>query len=591
MTDTNEVKPVRNFNVNGRLVPETEIKGLECIFATYSENKALGSDVLVIKENVHFNDGRVEPNIRIRKDMKWPYYVTKEGFRNHEDKKEWEDVSRLQRFTSTRSQLARNIAKSLNYGMVLPLRSLGNSPYLYGTDISPTALIKDLYRKTWPDVKTMSHNVAALDTETDVVGGTGEVIIANITLQNKSYTTVTTKFIEDTPDFIERCRKKAEELMGDDLRKRNLEWEIEIVDTPGQACAKVIEKAHEWRPDFISIWNMNYDIPVMKAALEKEGYDTALVFSDPNVPKDYRFFTYREGNAVKVTQSGAQLSLHPAERWHVCTCPASFYFLDSMCLYKRIRVAAGNESSYALDYILKRNKLDSKLKIKELEHLEEDGDKWHYAMQKDFKAEYVVYNLRDDLALLDLDEKTGDIARAFPALAGISDYSNFNKNPRRIVDDLHFFVQERGKVIAATPDDISKDPLNKHVLGMNDWIITLPSFTIDSGSYMFEDAPEIKSMVYRYLADLDISSTYPNAEDVLNISKETTAYETCKFNGFTEAEQRYFSLTLTTGKSSALELGVRYLNMPSPQQLLEQFDKDHAIESTVKEVTTIEEVI
>jgi hypothetical protein len=199
--------------------------------------------------------------------------------------------------------------------------------------------------------------------------------------------------------------------------------------------------------------------------------------------------------------------------------------------------------------------------------------------------------LDGDDACLVLDEKTGDIARAFPALAGISDYSNFNKNPRRIVDDLHFFVQERGKVIAATPDDISKDPLNKHVLGMNDWIITLPSFTIDSGSYMFEDAPEIKSMVYRYLADLDISSTYPNAEDVLNISKETTAYETCKFNGFTEAEQRYFSLTLTTGKSSALELGVRYLNMPSPQQLLEQFDKDHAIESTVKEVTTIEEVI
>ena len=239
-------------------------------------------------------------------------------------------------------------------------------------------------------------------------------------------------------------------------------------------------------------------------------------------------------------------------------------------------MAAGNEASYSLDYILKRNKLESKLKIKELEHLEEDGDKWHYSMQKDFKAEYVVYNLRDDLALLDLDEVTGDISRAFPALAGISDYSNFNKNPRRIVDDLHFFVQERGKIIASTPDDISKDPLNAHVLGMNDWIITLPSFTIDSGMYLFEDAPNIRSKVYRYLADLDISSTYPNAEDVLNISKETTAYETCKFQGFTEAEQRYFSLTLTTGKSSALELGIRYLGLPSPQQLLEQFDKDHA---------------
>ena len=105
--------------------------------------------------------------------------------------------------------------------------------------------------------------------------------------------------------------------------------------------------------------------------------------------------------------------------------------------------------------------------------------------------------------------------------------------------------------------------------------------------YIFQDAPDIKSMVYRYLADLDISSTYPNAEDVLNISKETTAYETCKFNGFSEAEQRYFSLTLTTGKSSALELGIRYLNMPSPQQLLAQFDKDHSIETTSKEVPEV----
>lgn len=566
----------KTYNVNGRKVPATEIKGLECIFSTYSPNKEIGSDVLIIKENVWFNDGRIEPNIRLVFNKKWPFYITQEGFRNHEDKKEWEDISRLKRFNSTRIDLPKTIVRALGYGSILPLRALGNSPYLYGTDIVPSALIKDLYRKTWTDVKTMSHRVAALDTETDVEFGTGEVIIANICFENLSYTAVTEKFIANTPNFVERVRQRAEELMGDDLRKRDIQWEIEIVKSPGEACARTIAKAHEWKPDFVSIWNMNYDIPVMRNALEREGYDTAQVFSDPSVPDDYKFFQYREGPAVKVTQSGATISLHPAERWHVCTCPASFYFLDSMCLYKRIRVAAGNEASYALDYILKRNKLDSKLKIKELEHLEEDGDKWHYNMQKDFKAEYVVYNLRDDLALLDLDEVTGDIARAFPALAGVSDYNNFNKNPRRIVDDLHFFCLERNKVIASTPEDISKDPLNVHVLGMNDWIITLPSFTIDNGMYLFDDAPNIRSKVYRYLADLDISSTYPNAEDVLNISKETTAYETCKFQGFTEAEQRYFSLTLTTGKSSALELGIRYLGLPSPQQLLEQFDKDHA---------------
>lgn len=569
-------EPEKTVKVNGRDVPMSDLIGLECIFATYTENKQIGSDVLVIKENVHFKDGTVEPNIRMIKDKKWPFYITKEGFRNHKDKKEWEDVHKLQKFMSTRIRLPNAIAAAMNSGMVLPLRAQGNSPYLYGTDILPTSLIKDLYRRTYPNATTMTHRVAALDTETDVVNGTEEVIIANVTFENKSYTTVVRHFTKDDPDFIQKCYDAAKRLMGDDLIKRGLVWDIEIVDTPAESCVKCIQKLHEWRPDFVSIWNMNYDIPIIESALRKEGYDPAIVFSDPCVPNDYKFWRYKEGDAVKVTQDGSKMSLHPAERWHVATCPASFYFIDSMCLYKRIRVAAGNESSYSLDYILKRNKLESKLKIKEIEHLEEDGDKWHFTMQRDFKPEYVVYNLRDDLALLDLDAKTGDVSRAFPALAGLSDYSVYHKNPRKIADDLHFFVQQdgRNKIIASTPEDIRKDPLDKFVLGMNEWIVTLPAYTIDDGQYLFEDAPNIKSMIYTYLADLDISSTYPNAEDCLNISKETTAYETCRFEGFTEAEQRYFSLTLTTGRSSALELAIRYLGMPSPNQLLDEFDKD-----------------
>lgn len=577
-------EPNKMVVVNGRQVPMSDLIGLECIFATYTENKQVGSDVLVIKENVHFKDGTVEPNMRMIKDKKWPFYITKEGFRNHKDKKEWEDLHKLQRFMSTRLRLPNAIASALNTGMVLPLRALGNSPYLYGTDILPTSLIKDLYRRTYPKATTMTHRVASLDTETDVEFGSEQVIIANVSFENKSYTTVVRKFTKDDPDFIAKCYAAAEKLMGEDLRERDLEWVIEIVETPGEACAKVIAKLHDWRPDFVSIWNMNYDLPIIEKALRREGYNPALVFSDPCVPDPFKFWKYKEGDAVKVTQDGSTMSLHPADRWHVATCPASFYFIDSMCLYKRIRVAAGNESSYGLDYILKRNNLESKLKIKELEHLEEDGDKWHFTMQRDFKPEYVVYNLRDDLALLDLDAKTGDVSRAFPALAGLSDYSVYNRNPRKIADDLHFFVQENGrnKIIASTPEDIRKDPLDRWVMGMSNWIVTLPAFTIDDGIHLFHDAPNLRSMIYTYLADLDISSTYPNAEDCLNISKETTAYETCKFEGFTEAEQRYFSLTLTTGRSSALELAIRYLGMPSPNQLLDEFDKDFPVAVTTR---------
>lgn len=563
-------------------ITKADVKGLECVFATYASNVNERIDALIIKENVHLKDGRVFPNIRIIKDKEWPFYITRKGFQNHQEQKEAELIERLQKFSSTRLNLPKKIMNALNiYSPRGSLRDLSESPYLYGTDILPTSLIKHEYQKKWTDCKTMSYNVAALDTETDVEHGTNEVIIANITYKGKTYSTVTEKFVNGNPNFIEDCFKAAQRLAKDDFDK--LEWVIEIVDNPGEACYRVIQKAHEWKPDFVDIWNMNFDIPKMVEMLERYGYDLADTFSDPKVPPAYRFFEYREGPAIKKTQSGKSMSIHHADRWHRCTCPASFYFIDSMCLYKRIRVAAGNEPSYSLNAILASNKLESKLKLKELEDVEKDGDVWHFRMQRDYKPEYMVYNVIDDQRLLDLDAKTGDISRAFPALAGISDFSVYHKNPRKIVDDLHFFYLERGQVFASTSPSLDKNELDKHVVGMKDWIVTLPSYTINNGMFLFKDAPHIRTMIYRYLADLDISGTYPNEEDILNISKATTAFETCRIQGFKEQEQRYFGLTLTGGKSNALELAIRYGGYPTPEQLLEQFDKDHSIEGSFVE--------
>lgn len=490
--------------VNGRQVDRNSIKGLECVFATYTQNRFLKSDLLVVKENVWYKDGTVEPNLRMIKDKKWPFYITKEGAaRNHETKKEWEDLSKLNRFMSTRVNLAQNLANALGYGHGLPLRNLKDSPYVYGVDVTPGSLIKELYQRRSPECNTVTYNVAGLDTETDVIHGHGEVIISNITYKDRAYTAITEEYVGGIPhdQFIQRCRDKAEHYLGDDFRKRNLKWEIEIVANAGIACKRTLDKAHEYQPDFVSIWNMNYDLPRIQADLEKYGFDCNQVFSDPRVPKEYRFYDYKEGPAIKVTQDGSKSSLHPAERWHVATHPATFYFVDSMCLYKRIRTAGGNEDSYKLDDILRNNKLDSKLKIPELEHLEEDGDAWHKEMQTNYKAEYVVYNLKDDLSLEDLDARTGDICRAFNTLAGLSELGVFNKNPRRIVDDMHYFVQQHGKIMGSTPSDIAGDPLNKHLLPLGGWIKTLASYLINAGMYAFEDAKNLQSMIYRYLAD------------------------------------------------------------------------------------------
>jgi hypothetical protein len=56
-----------------------------------------------------------------------------------------------------------------------------------------------------------------------------------------------------------------------------------------------------------------------------------------------------------------------------------------------------------------------------------------------------------------LDEKTLDLQLSLPMFAGFSDFANFNSQPRRAVNALHFFALENNKVIASTPEELRED--------------------------------------------------------------------------------------------------------------------------------------
>ena len=120
--------------------------------------------------------------------------------------------------------------------------------------------------------------------------------------------------------------------------------------------------------------------------LKYAGIDPAEVFSDPSVPPEFRYFNYQEGTKIKVTESGRTMPLSPAERWHVVTCPASFYPIDGMCVYQKIRLGKG-KMSYALDATLERHLGIRKLKFKEADGLERLA--WHEFMQKNYRNNFV----------------------------------------------------------------------------------------------------------------------------------------------------------------------------------------------------------
>lgn len=70
---------------------------------------------------------------------------------------------------------------------------------------------------------------------------------------------------------------------------------------------------------------------------------------------------------------------------------------------------------------------------------------------------------------------------------------------------------------------------------------------------------------------LDIVSTYPNVQTILNISKETTVRELCRIKGKSEYAQRMAGINLTGGHVNAVEIACSILDAPTFDTLLEDF--------------------
>lgn len=554
--------------------------GHECKHALYfTANDGSPNDCLVVKEWIHYADGTKEPNMRFVRNYERPFWVTRKELRKHNDKKEWEYKSRLQEFKSTQIKLVQAVGRALERpGLSGNLRMVARSPYVYGFDVTTPVLIKHSYMEKWPALKDNLNTVAVLDIETDMVLPTnhpdhGKMIMGSVTMKDKARIVVLESYIKGIHDWEAKLQEKFRHYLGEYQEKRGIKLEIVSAKTPGEAAFKLVQCAHEWKPDILTIWNMDFDIPKLCKVLEEEGYDLAEVWSDPATPKQFKYFKYIQGAAQKVTQSGKVLPLHPAERWHVVECPASFYVLDAMCVYLKIRIAKGKEASYSLDYILQKHLGIRKLKFEEANGYV--GGKWHTFMQTNYKLEYCVYNLFDCISTEMLDEVTTDLCRMVSLLCGHSEYHRFPSQPRRTCDDLHFFCLERG-LVAATTSDKMQDDLDQHVVSINDWIVTLPSYLVtDDGIQAIEELPNVRTQMRAHVADLDVEGTYPNVEIIANISKETTARELSKIEGIDEQVQRSVGINLSGGFVNAVEICVGLYKAPTMDELLAKFKETH----------------
>lgn len=436
-----------------------KIKAIECRHATYCESRGEPKDLHVVKEIIHYDDGSIVPNLRFIYDYQRPYYITKKGRQNHKEFKEWEDIEALDRYECCQRDLAWRIAKNLGIYSQRPiLRELCQTHFVYGADLTSTSHLKHMYRTKWPGVVTPASN-AVFDTETDMVRDpkTGAVIAATISFKDRCFTAVQDWFLEGHVNAVERIEEITRSKFGDVIKARNLQFEIIVVRNEYEIIKKTIDKAHEWGPDFLSVWNIKFDMDKILAMCERERVNPAELMCDPSVPKASRFFKFKVGMANKKMASGKMLVFKPSQQWHTVHAPAKFQWVDAMCAYRQIRTGSPEEPSYSLDYMLKKHLNITKLKFPELEAAgvpEVVNARWHEVMQRDFPLHYIAYNRFDCISMEMLDEKILDMSIQLPLFSATTDLEKFNSQPRKIVNELSWFVEERGKIMGSTGSDL-----------------------------------------------------------------------------------------------------------------------------------------
>lgn len=565
-----------------RTLKKEEIKAIECKSVFYSEHieRDEESDLLTVKELVHLHDGRILPNIRFIKDYERPFWLVKDHLKTYKDKREWISKDDVIQYKSTQIRLRKSICHHRGWGDPRQrLQVIARDQYLFGCDIQTPALIKRGYQKRWPDLFT-PNRVCALDSETDMLEIEGDKvpIMLSITMKEKAFFGYLNRINKKVPEYEAKLHVKFKEVAAKDpdVAKRNITLTSKGYDTPGQLVAGVIAELHKWQPDLVAIFNINFDMTVMIDALQKEHYHLPDVFCDPSVPAAYRYFHYRRDNPVKMKSNGKPFNKDWYDMWNYIDAPAGFFWVDTCCVYRYIRVAQGKEAKYSLEYILNKNLGESKLYL-ECEGVDAPPStaEWHMQMQANALVEYGVYNLYDVIRLEQLDEKTLDLCNQISLLSGYSDYQIFNSTPKKTSDKLHFYCLEETNEVIGSVSDQMVDELDRYVIEKNGYIKTLPAYSVtNDGLELFKDTlPGLRSLIYRYVSDADIASTYPNGQIILNLSKDTTALELCKIRGVSTEEQILLGVNLTGGKVNSIEIMTTIGRLPTLRDMLDIYDQ------------------
>lgn len=540
-------------------------------------------DLLTAKITNIYQNGDKEDQLVQIEDFKRPFYIVKKKFQNFNDKRDYIEVNKCDKFKSNEARLAINISKAL-YGRPdrsARLADLKNNQYVFGCQETVPVVFKEHFYKKYPKYQPEeAYNVAAYDVEAYINndGTTGCINMASTTMMDKAFWSGIRSYFpkEDQKDdaiILRKLKACADKHLKDYMEKHNVTIEWVLADTPGQVVYNNIQWWHKVGPDWIVSWNANYDMSANEDALTNEGYDLAQVYSDPSIPKPYQDYYYFKGREFKTKVDGSQSPLEPQERFPVLQAPAKWQWFDGMSFYAIKRAPGGKKESYSLQATAIENNVEGKLYLPEADHLQPGSAEWHKFMVANFPYEYVMYNIRDNWVIEDLNRKTNDYSLSLPSLITSSELKSYQSQPSMISDTLSFIALEHGYVWG-TVGMRKEDKWKEIKPDLRDWIALLHAELNEmNGESIYAGLDSWSSMGHPHVDDIDVTAAYPTAGITLNISNKTTRLEVCEVEGLDRMEHRRLGINYASSPmANATTLCKTIYRMPDLTEITEFYD-------------------
>lgn len=567
-----------------------EFKNASYVTSKYNQD----DDAVIVKEVIHYDNGDQKPNLRILKNYERSFYVVLDRYQRFNDKRVYFDKDKMKEYRCTQRGMTDMIKRVTRMGGAqATLKYLNNNPYLFGTDIRSTTLIKQEYMTRWPDLKS-NYRTAHLDIEREVEGPKNDrrINMISVTIGNKVFQYVARYYLDkDEERFIQEIRDTYKDTVvkildglynTDDpklkkkykvMPRRDFDLKIEVVENEWDLVTRIFEDIHREEPDILSVWNLAYDLKQMEIALKRGDILPENVFCDPRVPMEFRDYRFMEGRSSIPDANGKAENVDVMERWHRVYAPSTFFWADQMVIRRLIRKHKSKEPSYKLGRILEKTFGFGKLKGDDCpDNINPETVDWHKWMQRWRKVFYCVYNIFDNIGAQLLDDFTTDLKITFPQQCGVSDLESYGSQGRKLGDDNYFFMYRRGKILAGVSDTMETE-LDKYSVTLDGWICTLASHlvNVEMGNAILADFPEQFTKAILWVLDIDVKSSYPSTGVWMNISRETLFRVMCRIMGVDFEDQRRMGLNLPSGRVNSINIMRTICQAPRQIEMLERF--------------------